>query len=44
MHTPVTFTITGKDLDGNDQTDEITGVNNNTVKVLSFYNSLQIFL
>ncbi len=28
----VTFTITGKDLDGNDQTETITGVNNNTVK------------
>ena len=28
----VTFTITGKDLDGNDQTETITGVNNNIVK------------
>ncbi len=28
----VTFTITGKDLDGNNQTETITGVNNNIVK------------
>jgi flagellar hook-associated protein FlgK len=28
----VTFTITGKDLEGNDQTETITGVNANTVK------------
>ena len=36
----VTFTITGTDIDGNAQTETITGVNDNTVKGTKFFKTI----